>query len=69
MILREFDKELKLIDQDNKLKVINGIQLLPETRIVSKRSVVLKYGVLGTIMGIIVGMTIVVVNSLRKKDD
>lgn len=69
VILREFSKELKLIDRDNELKIINGVQLLPETQIVSKGSVVLKYGALGIVLGIIVGMTVVVIHTLRKKDD
>lgn len=72
VILEEFNKQVNLIDADNKLKMINEKHLLPEAQPVSKEKTVVKYGILGGILGIIIGVMIVTINTLyalRKKDD
>ncbi|WP_427113186.1 hypothetical protein [Megasphaera sueciensis] len=64
IILGEFSKQINLIDANDKLKIVNETQLFPEVQPVSKGKIVVNYGILGGILGIIIGMITVTVNTL-----
>lgn len=67
LVNKEFNNELKNMDANKRMRVVNSYFLIPDIVTLSRTKIIIRYGIFGALLGCIIGLIFITIYTLRKK--